>query len=176
MFVDRRLVTGGSGTDVVVATLDGDRVVRADTLKLPSNQYYPVVSPDRRWLAYAGSEKGISQIFVTPFPSMERQYKVSLDAASEPLWLPDGSLVYRNGRCWFRQRPRPGTTPPLAAPALLYCDEKLLNTSGPSNTVMPDGSILYLRTVGPTTAGYVRVVRGWQRSLSRASGAAEATR
>ena len=36
----------------------------------------------------------------------------------------------------------------LAAPALLYCDEKLLNTSGPSNTVMPDGSILYLRTVG----------------------------
>ncbi len=170
MFVDPGLVIGGSGNDIVVATLDHDRVVHADTLKLPSNQYYPVVSPDRRWLAYAGSEKGISQIFVTPFPSMARQYKVSLDAASEPLWLPDGGLVYRNGRCWYRQRPRAGAMPPFAAPALLFCDEKLLNTSGPSNTVMPDGSILYLRTVGPTTAGYVRIVRGWQRTLGRPAG------
>ena len=168
MFVTRNLLAGGSGADIMVVTLDGNRVARADTLKLPSNQYYPVVSPDRRWVAYAGAEKGISQVFVTPFPSMERQYKVSVDAASEPLWLPDGRLVYRTGQCWYGLRPRAGAMPPFAAPTRLFCDAGLLNTSGPSNTVMPDGSILYLRAVGPTTAGYVRIVRGWQRSLGRA--------
>ena len=170
MFVSRSVLAGGAGGDVVVSTLDQDRVVRADTLKLPNNQYYPVFSPDTRWLAYVGAEKGLSQVFVTPFPGMQRQYRASVDAASEPLWLPDGSLVHRNGRCWYRQRPNPATMPPLAAPTRLFCDDRLLNTSGPSNTMMPDGSILYLRTVGPTTAGYVRIVRHWQRSLGRAAG------
>ena len=171
MFVTPKLLVGNSDADVVVATLDGKRVIRADTLKLAGNQYYPMVSPDRRWLAYAGSEKGITQVFVTPFPSMERQYRVSTDAASEPLWLPDGSLVHRTGRCWSRQRPIFGAAPPLAAPVLMFCDERFLNTSGPSNEVMPDGRILYLRTMAPTTAGYVRVIRRWrQRVLDRASG------
>ena len=167
-FVNRNLLVGTSSIDVVAVTLDGDRIVRADTLKLPNNQYYPVVSADGRWLAYAGAERGISQVFVTPFPSMDRQYKSSVDAASEPLWLPDGSLVYRTGKCWYRQRPRADAMPPLSAPALMDCDERLLNASGPSNAVMPDGSILYVRTVGPTTAGYVRIVRRWQRTLGRA--------
>ena len=98
---------------------------------------------------------------------MERQYKASVDAASEPLWLPDGSLIYRTGKCWYRQRTRTGGMPPLSSPAVMHCDERLLNTSGPSNNVMPDGSLLYVRTAGPTTAGYVRIVRRWERELRR---------
>jgi hypothetical protein len=137
-------------------------------LRLPNNQYYPVVSPDQRWLAYSGTEKGIAQLFVTRFPAMDRQYKVSVDAAAEPVWLPDGSMVHRKGSCWYRLRPQPGATPPLAAPVLAFCDDKLLNTSGPSNTAMPDGSILYLRTVAPTTAGYLRIVRNWRKTLDGA--------
>jgi hypothetical protein len=165
-FVGRRSLVGSTRLDVTLVTLDGDSAVRADTLKLPNAQYYPVVSPDAGWIAYAGAEKGNIELFVTPFPSMNRQYKVSIDDASEPVWLPDGSLVYRDASCWFRLRPRAGALPPLEAPALLFCDEKIINTPGPSNAPMPDGSILYLRTVTPTTAGYVRVVRGWARTLS----------
>ena len=60
MFVTRSLLAGGSGPDAVVATLEGNRIVRADTLKLPNNQYYPVVSPDRRWgLATCRRESGL---------------------------------------------------------------------------------------------------------------------
>ncbi len=175
-FVTRRFLVGSTRLDVTVVALDGDSVVRADTLKLPNAQYYPVVSPDARWIAYAGAEKGSIQLFVTPFPSMSRQYKVSIEDASEPSWLPDGSLVYRDGSCWYRLRPRAGEVPPLSAPAPLLCDEKLINTPGPSNTTMPDGSLLYLRTVGPTTAGYVRVVRGFAKTLSRGGTDAEAPR
>ncbi len=166
-FVTRRTLVGSSDDDIVVVALDGNRVVRADTLRLPNTQYYPVVSPDQRWLAYSGTEKGIAQLFVTPFPAMARQYKVSVDAAAEPVWLPDGSLVHRKGLCWYRLPPRTGAEPPLSAPALAFCDEKLLNTSGPSNTVMPDGSVLYLRTVAPTTAGYLRIVRNWRKTLDQ---------
>jgi eukaryotic-like serine/threonine-protein kinase len=170
-FPTRRTLVASSeagGDDIIVVTLDGNRVVLADTLRLPNNQYYPVVSPDQRWLAYSGTEKGIAQLFVTRFPAMDRQYKVSVDAAAEPVWLPDGSLVHRKGSCWYRLRPQPGATPPLAAPVLAFCDDKLLNTSGPSNTAMPDGSILYLRTVAPTTAGYLRIVRNWRKTLDGA--------
>ena len=164
-FVTRRTLVGTSEGDILIVTLDGNRVVRADTLRLPNSQYYPVVSPDQRWLAYSGTEKGIPQLYVTPFPAMDRQYKVSVDAAAEPVWLPDGSLVHRKGSCWYRLPPRPGAMPPLSAPALAFCDEKLLNTSGPSNTAMPDGSVLYLRTVAPTTAGYLRIVRNWRKTM-----------
>jgi hypothetical protein len=175
-FVGRGGLVGSTRLDVTVAALDGDRVVRADTLKLPNAQYYPVVSPDGRWIAYSGAEKGSSQLFVTPYPSMDRQYKVSIDDATEAVWLPDGGLAYRDRLCWFKLQARAGAVPPLGSPAPLFCDEKIINTPGPSNAPMPDGSILYLRTVTPTTAGYVRVVRGWAKTLSRGESGAEASR
>ncbi|MGE0556268.1 MAG: hypothetical protein AB7R55_22805 [Gemmatimonadales bacterium] len=166
-FATRSVLVGSTLLDITVVTLDGDRVVRADTLKLANAQYYPIVSPDARWLAYAGAEKGSIQAFVTPFPSMDLQYKVSIDDASEPVWLPDGSLVYRDRQCWYRLRPRPGAVPPVQEPAPLFCDENFINGPGLSNAATPDGSLLYLRTVSPTRAGYVRVVRGWARTLSQ---------
>ncbi len=162
-FLARRTLVANTvdDPDIAVVSLDGDRVVRADTVKLPNSQYFPVVSPDGRWLAYGGTERGIAQLFVTPYPAMDRQYRVSADVGTEPVWLPDASLVYRKGSCWYRLRPNPAAAPPLSAPVLAFCDDKFLNTVGPSNTSMPDGSVLYLRTVAPTTAGYLRIVRDW---------------
>jgi serine/threonine-protein kinase len=155
-------LAGHQERDLVVVRLhDGS----ADTLALPEDQFYPSVSPDERWLAYTGSQRGIAQVFVAPFPSLERQFKVSPGAASEALWLPDGALVYRHGWCWYRADARPGTVPPLGEPRRYFCDEGLLNTSGRSHTTMPDGSILYLRSVAPPTGGYLRVVRGWTKHM-----------
>jgi hypothetical protein len=167
-FAAERTLVGNSPTgvnDIVVAVLDGDRLVPTDTLRLPGNQYYPQVSPDGRWVTYAGAEKGISQVFVTPFPSLDRQFKVSTDVASEPVWLSDGGLVYRIGSCWYQLRPRAGSIPPFGAPVQIHCDDRFLNTSGLSNTTMPDGSLLYLRTVRPTTGGYVRIIRNWRKAM-----------
>ena len=69
-------MVGGVVGDIAVVQLEKGRAVRADTLKLPQNQYSPAVSLDRRWLAYSGAEKGITQVFVTPFPALNVQYKV----------------------------------------------------------------------------------------------------
>ena len=160
----RTTMIGTQSADVVVAHQEGGRV-RADTLRLPDTQWYPVASPDMRWLAYSGRESGIVHVFVTPLPRLERQYKVSIDTGSEALWLPDGSLVYRTGWCWYRLQRVPTATPPLGEPSLYFCDEDMLNTSGRSNTTLPDGSILYLRSVAPSTGGYVRVVKGWAKRM-----------
>ncbi len=158
--------TGTAATpDIMIVTLGGTRV-RADTLRIPISQETPTsVSPDRQWLAYTSTQRGLSQVFVTPFPGMTRQYKVSTGVGAEPLWLPDGSLVYRVGHCWERMPRRTGATPPLGPPARAFCDERLLNTPGLSNIVTPDGRILYLRTMAPTTAGYVRIVRHWRQRV-----------
>jgi hypothetical protein len=158
-------VTGSSGADIVTLTLGGARV-RADTQRLPNSaELYPMLSPDRQWLAYSGTQRGLSQVFVAPFPGLSRQYKVSLDAGSEPLWLPDGSLLYRVGHCWERLPRRSGAKPPLGAPIRAFCDDRFLNTPWLSNVVTPDGRILYLRTTAPTTGGYVRIIRHWRQRV-----------
>jgi hypothetical protein len=162
-------LVGATGTavtpDIMIVTLGGARV-RADTLRIPISQENPTsVSSDRQWLAYTSTQRGLSQVFVTPFPDMNRQYKVSGGVGAEPLWLPDGSLVYRVGHCWERLPRRAGATPPLGPPARAFCDERLLNTPGLSNIVTPDGRILYLRTMAPTSAGYVRIVRHWRQRV-----------
>jgi hypothetical protein len=163
-------VLGGGTVDIVTLTLGGAHV-QADTLRLPNSTEYPsMLSPDRRWLAYTGTQRGLAQVFVAPFPGLPRQYKVSVDVGSEPVWLPDGSLLYRVGHCWQRLPPRPGAEPPLGAPVPAFCDERFLNTPWVSNAVTPDGHILYLRTMAPTTGGYVRIVRHWrQRILEKTS-------
>jgi eukaryotic-like serine/threonine-protein kinase len=158
-------VTGSSGADIVTLTLGGARV-HADTLRIPNSAEVPtMVSPDRQWLAYSGTQRGLSQVFVAPFPGLGRQYKVSVDVGSEPLWLPDGSLLYRVGHCWKRLPRRSGAEPPLGAPLQAFCDERFLNTPGLSNVVTPDGHIVYLRSMAPTTAGYVRIIRHWRQRV-----------
>jgi serine/threonine-protein kinase len=60
----------------------------------------PSISPNGRWMAYASSETGRSEIVVVPFPNAgDGKWPVSVGGGAEPLWSRDGSeLFYRNGR------------------------------------------------------------------------------
>ena len=89
------------------------------------------------------------------------------NGGGEPVFLPDGSLVFRKGTRWYRA-PRTTSGRPFGAPEPYWSDDALMNTSGLSNAVMPDGSLLYLQSVAPSTAGYVRVVRGWLKKATAA--------
>jgi Tol biopolymer transport system component len=53
------------------------------------------LSPDGRWLAYSSDESGNPEIFVRPFPALDRKWKLSEGGGVAPHWRADGGeLVF----------------------------------------------------------------------------------
>jgi len=44
----------------------------------------------KRWLAYSSDESGNPEIFVRPFPTLDRKWKISQGGALQPHWRSDG--------------------------------------------------------------------------------------
>jgi len=59
----------------------------------------PKISPDGRWMAYCSGESGKAEIYVRPFPDVNKgRWQVSTSGGNSPLWSPnDQELFYRNG-------------------------------------------------------------------------------
>jgi eukaryotic-like serine/threonine-protein kinase len=56
------------------------------------------LSPDGRWIAYAGNESGRNEVYVRPYPGAGGRWQVSLEGGTEPLWSPaGGEIFYRHG-------------------------------------------------------------------------------
>jgi hypothetical protein len=52
-------------------------------------------SPDGRWLAYQSDETGTTEIFIRPFPEVDRgKWQVSGGGGTAPLWSRDGSELF----------------------------------------------------------------------------------
>lgn len=65
----------------------------------PQYETAPQFSPDGRWIAYASTESGRSEIYVRPFPGPGGKWQVSTEGGSEPLWNPKRhELFYRSGK------------------------------------------------------------------------------
>jgi hypothetical protein len=57
------------------------------------------ISPDGRWMAYQSDESGKPEVYVRPFPDVNKgKSTVSTTGGTFPLWSPDRpELFYRNG-------------------------------------------------------------------------------
>jgi Tol biopolymer transport system component len=56
------------------------------------------ISPDGRWLAYEANDSGQPEVYVQPFPAMDRRWLISANGGGSPVWAPDGrTLYYRHG-------------------------------------------------------------------------------
>jgi serine/threonine-protein kinase len=63
-------------------------------VKTPFSESQGRISPDGKWLAYASTETGSSEIYVLPFPDPDRRCGSRRRAACCPVGLPRGSLTY----------------------------------------------------------------------------------
>jgi len=52
------------------------------------------LSPDGRWLAYSSTESGTWDVFVQPFPSLDRKWRLSPDGGSRPMWRRDSAELF----------------------------------------------------------------------------------
>ena len=78
--------------------LEGDRKLKT----LLREKYYqeePTISPDGRWMAYISWESRKAEVYVRPFPEVNKgKWQVSTSGGSHPVWSPNGrELFYRYG-------------------------------------------------------------------------------
>ena len=85
--------------DIGILSMEGNHPKR----ELLHNDRYsakePSISPNGRWIAYASSESGKFEIYVRPFPDVDKgKWPVSTSGGNHPLWSPDGrELFFNNG-------------------------------------------------------------------------------
>jgi Tol biopolymer transport system component len=82
------LETGTRMRSVHLASRDG----KTEPRQLLSEATMPDISADGRWLAYASLNP--IEVYVQPYPALDRRVQVSIDGGSEPIWRRDGRELY----------------------------------------------------------------------------------
>jgi Tol biopolymer transport system component len=79
--------------DILAVRLDGseDVLTIAGTEAAETN---PSFSPDGRWIAYQSYETEYPEIFVAPFPELDRRYPVSSNGGIAPRWSQTGNELF----------------------------------------------------------------------------------
>jgi serine/threonine-protein kinase len=86
-------------TVISMLSLEGG-LVRKPLLQSKYYEQHPVISPNGQWLAYASDETGRNEVYVRPFPDVNKGGGgvVSTNGGYGPLWSPTGrELFYRDG-------------------------------------------------------------------------------
>ena len=78
--------------DIWELTLDESRSAR-ELAGGPGFQGQPAVSPDGRWLAYTSDHSGQAEVWAKAYGG-SGPVKVSIDGGQDPLWAPDGKVIY----------------------------------------------------------------------------------
>jgi len=82
--------------DILAMELGRDTVLRP-IVATPASETNPSLSPDGRWLTYVSNESGRREVYVRPFPDVDRGvWQVSTDGGTEPRWSHRGNeLLFR---------------------------------------------------------------------------------
>jgi serine/threonine-protein kinase len=85
-------------TDIWVLPLEGEREPRP-LVATEVNEILASFSPDGRWIIFGSDKTGRYEIFVRPFPEVDRrEWQVSNGGGDAPRWSPLGDeLFYRDG-------------------------------------------------------------------------------
>jgi serine/threonine protein kinase/Tol biopolymer transport system component len=80
--------------DIGVLSMESGRSYKP-LLKEKYNEYQPRISPDGRWMAYASNESGRIEVYVRPFPDVDKgRWQVSTSGGNSPLWSRDGRELF----------------------------------------------------------------------------------
>jgi serine/threonine protein kinase len=123
--VDRKTLlleanTGRYG-DIGMMSMEGDRKWKP-LLQENYAEVQPKISPDGQWMAYTSNESGREEIYVRPYPEVDKgRCQVSTSGGNSPLWSPTGQeLFYRNGDSVIAVSIKTVPTVEVKAPATLF--------------------------------------------------------
>jgi Tol biopolymer transport system component len=137
----------------------------------------PAISPDGRWLAYQSDESGRFEVYVRPFPDVERaRWQVSTAGGASPTWRADGrELFYAQGGevVSVTMRTRGGAIE-AGVPTTLFAIDAGEDRLGALFEAAADGQRFLVRRSPPARSGLAAqlyVILNWRPSLSSAGGA-----
>jgi hypothetical protein len=87
----------GAATDIFALTVPGppgDGAVLRTLFRTPADRVAGRFSPDGKFIAYASTETGRSEIYVQDYPALARKVLVSTNGGSRPMWSSDGTRVF----------------------------------------------------------------------------------
>ena len=120
------------------------------------------LSPDGRWLAFAGG----NEVYVQEFPEGERRRQISTNGGGEPLWAPDGRELYYRSSDGKVMAVRIQTEPELqpSTPVALFDDRYEQD----SFDISPDGArFVMMRRADDAPPPRLRVIVNWLPELER---------
>jgi Tol biopolymer transport system component len=83
-----------SRADLFLLPLSGERKARV-LISTPEAEHQAMISPNGRWLAYAGEYEAGARIYVQPYPSLAGRWLIAPTGGAAPRWSRDGKeLVY----------------------------------------------------------------------------------
>jgi hypothetical protein len=137
-------------------------------LQTRASERFARFSPDGRWIAYESDESGRFEIYVRPFPEVDKgKWQVSSDGGSEAVWARSGELFYRNGDNIMAVSTETTPTFKYGTPRLLF-EKALLATLG-GYDVTPDGKRFLIIRSRETeqTGAQINVVLNWFEELKQ---------
>jgi serine/threonine-protein kinase len=136
----------------------------------PFAEARPALSPDGRWLAYQSDESGRFEIYLRPYPDVDRaRLTVSTAGGTSPRWSATGrELFFFDGRAMVAVPISPGEPLRVGHPTAMFEATRYAERLGPVYDVAPDGQrFLFLRATGPGGAqprrADLRLVQHWLR-------------
>jgi Tol biopolymer transport system component len=160
----------GEGTEADLWVLPMDeggepRVFRQSEFQ----EFFPVFSPDGRWLAYFSDESGQFEIYVEPFPGPGRRWRVSTESGVYAVWSANGGeILYHQ----FDGRVMSATVEQQGAGLQIGQPRALFQTANPSAggaifAPTPDAeSFLIVPSDSQEADTLLNLVVNWPRALS----------
>jgi serine/threonine-protein kinase len=164
-----RVVFNLNATDIAIVDIN-NRMTRP-LVQTPFVELNGVVSPDGRWVAYQSNESGRAEIYLRPYPDVQRrQIAVSTGGGTRPLFSHDGRELF-----FYIE---PGTIMAVSlspsgelqgAPRALFSGMYPTATSGRFFDVTPDSQrfLMVKSTDAPALPTDVSVVLNWVQDLKR---------
>jgi serine/threonine-protein kinase len=155
-------------SDIWVLSLEENREPKLK-LRTESTEHFSAFSPDCRWMAYTSGREGRSQVYVRPYPAMDRPIPISYGLGEESIWSPNGDeLFYRSNHKWMVV---PISTEPefkAGTPHEIF-EGAYLNVSGVSYDVAPDGQrfLVLQPQYDDSEVRELYVVHNWFEELKR---------
>jgi serine/threonine-protein kinase len=126
---------------------------------------FPAFSPDGRWLAYASTGTGTSEIWAMSYPDGQKRRQISAGGGIEPLWCACGDIFYRHGNRWFSARvTKTEGDLEWERPRLAF-ETEFIDTPGLSYDVSRDGQrLLVVKRTESDRRDRIHVISPWDAS------------
>jgi serine/threonine-protein kinase len=163
--------------DIWVLSMEGDRVQKPLLQHEGYKEAQPKISPDSRWMAYMSDESGQNEIYVRPFPEVNKgRWQVSTSGGGWPLWSPNGrELFYLSSDSVMAVSVQTEPSFSLGTPRALFRSTYVSN--GPLGVALwdisPDGKrFLMMKELQSTTSAggaplKINIVLNWLEELKQ---------